>query len=86
MQVRSAVRQKDVFRADPVVSLSGDTAVTENWVAHSRLLWRKAIELLRRCRDARALLKQALDDITHWNDLRRARPRPLADIEAAQRR
>jgi hypothetical protein len=84
MQVNSAVRRKNAFRVDRVVSLSGDAAATASWVKHSRTLWRKTTKLHRMAAGARALLKQALNDVAHWNDAV-ALATSLADIEAAQK-
>jgi RecF/RecN/SMC N terminal domain len=83
MQVASAERRKEGFRADSVATLSGDAAATESWLAHSRTLWRRTAELHRLAKHARILLKQVLNDITHWNDpaiLFAA----LSDLERAQ--
>lgn len=84
MQVNSITRRKDAFRVDRVVSLAGDAAATARWVKHSRMLWRRTTKLHCMTAGARALLKQAIDDIAQWNGSV-ALATSLEDIEAAQR-
>jgi glutamine synthetase adenylyltransferase len=83
MQVTSAERRKDGFRVDRVIALSDDAAARATWLAHSRIVWRKTSALHRAVIRVRKLLKQALDDLGHWNDSV-GLTASLADINSAE--
>jgi hypothetical protein len=83
MQITSAERRKDGFHVDRVVTLSGDVAAVATWLTHSATLWRKTTALNRAVVHARALVKEALDDISHWNDAAVVTV-SLAAVEAAE--
>lgn len=83
IQVTSADRRKDGFRVDRVIALSGDAAATATWLAHSRIVWRKTAALHCAVVHARALLKQALDDVSHWDDAA-GLTASLADVNSAE--
>lgn len=68
MQITGAERRKDGFRVDRVMALAGDAVAVATWLASSKALWRKTAALHNSIAHVRALIKQALDDISHWSD------------------